>query len=100
MTVMKVIMKISAGGGNSHEQSINSAVLCVVCCSQVHIRLAHAQYAERDLDGALSSLRNAVQLQSSHKDARALHAHIMQLRSILRTREAARRKEAYKHVLR
>ena len=45
--------------------------------ADVHVRLAHALYAERHLDGAVESLCTAVRLRPSHKEARELHAHIV-----------------------
>ena len=44
------------------------------------MRLAHAQYAQRDLDGALASLHAAVKLEPKHMEARELHAKIAALR--------------------
>ena len=60
-----------------------AACRCVVkqcpACADAHVRLAHALYAERHLDGAVESLCTAVRLRPSHKEARELHAHMQGL---------------------
>jgi len=80
-----------------------AACRCVVkqypACADAHVRLAHALYAERHLDGAVESLCTAVRLRPSHKEARELHAHIVRLRSQLRSREASRSREAFKKMM-
>jgi len=40
-----------------------------------------------------------VRLRPSHKEARELHAHIVRLRSQLRSREASRSREAFKKMM-
>ena len=68
-------------------------------CVDAHVRLSHALYAERHLDGALESLCCAVKLRPSHREARELHARISRLRAQLRGREASRRREAFKKMM-
>ena len=60
-------------------------------CVDAHVRLAHALYAERDLDGALAALRQAVVLRPGHRGARALHGEIATLRKVLKEEERRRR---------
>ena len=60
-------------------------------CVDAHVRLAHALYAERDLDGALAALRQAVVLRPGHREARALHGEIATLRKVLKEEERRRR---------
>ena len=57
-------------------------------CVDAHVRLAHALYAERDLDGALAALRQAVVLRPGHREARALHGEIATLRKVLKEETA------------
>lgn len=63
-------------------------------CADAHLRLAHALYAERHLDAAIDSLCRANQLRPVHAKARALHAHISHLRSLLRARACAKLRAA------
>ncbi|KAL1524788.1 hypothetical protein AB1Y20_019669 [Prymnesium parvum] len=91
---------LAAGEGRLASLACAAAVREAPASAEARVRLAHALYAERDLDGALDALREAVRLRPAHAEARQLHAHIARLRALLRAREAARRKAAFKTVLR
>jgi len=82
------------------QQACSRAIEEEPTCVDAHVRRAHALYAERDLDKALASLHRAVKLQPTHREARQLHGHIAELRTVLRQKEADRRRTAFKGVLR